>query len=102
MAGVGGGADVGVTLVVALPVSVPGLLPAAGGGGGGGVPASAFCWFCLACALARLAAEAMMLAVVGYDEGSEPDAGAAAVEPGAGVDVDAGTEVIEGGIDAPA
>lgn len=99
MAGVAGGAGVGVALVVALPVSVPGLLPAAAAAG---VPAAAFCWFCLACALARLAAEAMMLAVVGYDEGSEPDAGAAAVEPGAGVDVDAGTEVIEGGIDAPA
>lgn len=57
--------------------------------------------FCFACAFAKLAAEARMLAVVGYVDGSDPD-GTAEAGAGAVVEVDAGSEDIAGGIDAPA
>lgn len=97
-AAAGAGVGVGVALLVCAVVD-PGVVTAAAD-----VLADAFCWFCLACALARLAADAMILAVVGHVEGSDPDAAAAVVAAGVGVDVDvgAGKEVIEGGIDIAA
>ena len=86
LAAAGAEAGVGVAWLAGAADVLPGALPAAGLG-------EAFCWFCLACALARLAAEAMMLAVVGQVDGSEPDDAV-----GAGVDVGGGSEVMDGGI----